>query len=45
MYNARRGGVPPTHLSSDGFSQAEVLEDYILTVLGSPQHSYLISLV
>lgn len=37
--------VPPTHPSLVGFSQAEVLGDYILTVLGSPQHSSLISLV
>jgi hypothetical protein len=37
--------IPPTHPSLDGFSQAEVLGDYILTVLGSPQHSSLISLV
>jgi hypothetical protein len=37
--------VPPTHPSLVGFSQAEVLGDYILTVLGSPQHSSLLSLV
>jgi hypothetical protein len=37
--------VPPTHPSLVGFSQAEVLGDYILTVLGSPQLSSLISLV
>lgn len=37
--------VPPTHPSLVGFSQAEVLGDYILTVLGNPQHSSLISLV
>jgi hypothetical protein len=37
--------VPPTHPSLVGFSQAEVLGDCILTVLGSPQHSSLISLV
>jgi len=37
--------VPPTHPSLVGFSQAEVLGDYILTVLASPQHSSLISLV
>jgi len=37
--------VPPTHPSLVGFSQAEVFGDYILTVLGSPRQSSLISLV
>lgn len=37
--------VPPTHPSLDGFSQAEVLGDYILTVLGKPQYFSLTSLV